>query len=91
MAEAADIGIPGLPIDRASDALLNAAPILGPVIIFLAAALVAGALLWMRTVGRKDKELADAKAAHIADLKTMIPAMQDLKETVLEAVAGRRR
>lgn len=88
MAEGADIGIPGFPVDQASDVLLRSAPVFGPIIIFLAAALVAGALLWMKTMGTKDRELADAKAAHIADLRTMIPAMQDLRESVRDTLAA---
>lgn len=91
MAEGADIGIPGIPLDRASDALLHADPVLGSVCLFLAAALIAGALMWMKTMGSKDREIADAKAAHIADLKTMIPAMADLKNTILDALASRGR
>jgi len=91
MAEGADFGIPGLPVQEASDALLKADPVLGAVCIFLAAALVSGVVLWMRTIKAKDREISEAKAAHIADLKTMIPALQELKETILESLAHRGR
>jgi uncharacterized membrane protein YjgN (DUF898 family) len=91
VAEGAEFGIPSLPLDHASDALLKADPVLGAVIIFLAAALIAGTLIYTRTMKAKDEELAQSKSAHIADLKTMIPAVQELKETIMNTLVTRGR
>lgn len=97
MAGADDL-IPNLPIDHAADALLSVNPVLGAVIIFEAAAIVALAWFITRLIssGRdqavsKDRELAEAKNAHIADLKTYLNAMRDLKETVLDLANSRPR
>lgn len=98
MAEGTGIEIPSLPIGKAADQLLAADPILGAVVIFETAALCF--LIWWlirvqrdkdRALEAKDKELAEAKSAHIADLKLNIPAMQELRETILSFIPRGRR
>lgn len=98
MAEGAGIDVSGLPIGRAADQFLNLPQPTGAIIIFEAAAIVF--LVWWLirvyhdkdvALVAKDKELAEAKAAHIADLKLNIPAMQELRETILSLVQRGRR
>jgi len=86
MAEGGALEIPTLPIDHAAETLLAANPVLGAVIVLEAAAIIVLAIYIARLSKAKDEELAAAKAEHIADVKVMIPALHDLRETVLAAI-----
>ncbi len=93
-----DLDIAGLPITDAAVAMLKAAPFIGAIIIFEAAAIVALALFIVRLIkskddqlAAKDVEIAKAKSEHIETLKANIPAMAALRETVLDVVANRGR
>lgn len=98
MAAEGGIDIPGLPLGKAADQLLSVNPTLGAVIIFETAAIMF-LIWWINRLIKskddlaesKDKEIAEAKAAHIADLKLNIPAMQELRETILSLVQRGRR
>lgn len=85
MIEGAESAIP-VPIEHAADAIIQAAPVFGPIIVSMAAAIAAMAFYITRLHG----QLAEAKSAHIADLKLNIPAMHELRETILAEVRNRR-
>jgi hypothetical protein len=93
-----DIDIPSLPVAAAADQILKADPILGAVVIFQTAA-ICFLIWWLLRVYHekdealvvKDRELSDSRAAHIADLKLNIPAMQELRETILSLLPRGRR
>lgn len=88
----ADSVVPALPVDQAAESLIRAAPVYGPIIIGLALFVI-----WLIRIGldkdkllqSKDEEITAAKDAHIADLKLNIPAMHDLRETILAEIHSR--
>lgn len=93
-----DIDIPNLPIGEAAAALLKAAPVVGAIIIFLVAGIVALAWAFLRLlktkddrIAEKDKELAAAKDKHIEDLKQALETVQELRETVIDIASARGR
>lgn len=88
MAGGIESAIPGLPIDHAADTLLQVNPTLGAVIIFEAAAICALCWFIARLIQSGRADLAAAKAEHTADLKVIIPVMQDVKELMRDQRQG---
>lgn len=80
------IDIPSLPIGQAADQILNGDHVLGGVAIFQTVAIIF-LVWWIIGVYR---ELRDARNAHIEDLKLNIPAMQELRETIISTITRRR-
>jgi hypothetical protein len=95
-----DIDIPGLSsiLGEAAAAMLKAAPVIGGIILFLIAGIVALAVAFHRLLKAKDKrieekdiEIAKAKDAHIAMMEKVIPALHDLRETVIDIASSKGR
>jgi hypothetical protein len=95
-----DGDIPGLSaiLGEAATAMLKAAPVIGAVILFLIAGNVALGVAFLRLLKVKDKrieekdlEIAKAKDAHIVMMEKVIPALHDLRETVIDIASSKGR
>lgn len=89
--------VPGLPIDKAADALLGPSPTLGPIVIFMAAAIVflVGWIIKMTGDHRKDLAVKDKKIEEINQklvevLMQVIPAIRDMKELAVDMATHAR-
>ena len=78
MAGGADSVIPA-PLDAGASALIQAAPVYGTIIVGLAFFIV-----WQQWV------ILQSKAAHMADLKTYLTAVLEMKELITALVPVRR-
>lgn len=104
-AAATDLGLPDLPITDAANNLMHADPLLGSLLIFAFAAIVALAIFIVRQgkdfradLNRKDKRIVelegavfDAKNAQIGDLKESLTTVHDLRETMVAFMNTRGR
>ncbi len=95
-----DADIPSLSsiFGDAAAAMLKAAPFIGGIILFLIAGIVALAVIVVRQnsvhradMKEKDAEIAKAKDAHISMMEKVIPALHDLRETVIDIAASKGR
>jgi len=83
------------PIDSATSALIDAAPVWGPIVVILGCAVVAQFVIILRmsrdhraqlvdVIAQKDAKLEEANAKLVAALQEVIPAIRDMKDMAVD-------